>query len=152
MTRRGGIILNVCLDIFGGDLLRLAELASILGHDAQLLARVEQALGQLAVVRREVAVQQGLVSALNDEAGDVHCSCDTAAAFPESGRQSDAQARLFCSKLVGDGNPSSFSFLGLGLAGDWRGKCLFLLGKARGADERREAGNSMSKARARLLM
>lgn len=71
----GDIILNVCLDIFGGDLLRLAELAAVLGHDAQLLARVEQALGQLAMVCREVAVQQSLVSALDDEAGDVHL-CD----------------------------------------------------------------------------
>lgn len=54
-------------------MLGLAELASILGDSAQLPARVEEALGQLAVVGGVIAVEQGLVAALDDEASDVHC-------------------------------------------------------------------------------
>lgn len=73
--RADDIILNVSLDVLGRHLLRLAKLASILSHDAQLLARVEQALGQLAMIGGEVAVEQSLVSAPDDEAGDVHCHC-----------------------------------------------------------------------------
>lgn len=67
------IILIVCLDVLGGSWLGLAELASILGDGAQLPARVEEALGQLAVVGGVIAIEQSLVAALDNEASDVHC-------------------------------------------------------------------------------
>jgi len=52
----------------------LGELGSLLGRDSQLLATVEQLLGQLALVRAVIAVEEGLVSARDDELGDVHPS------------------------------------------------------------------------------
>lgn len=110
--RADDIILIVSLDVLGRHLLRLAKLASILSHDAQLLARVEQALGQLAMIGREVAVEQSLVSAPDDEAGDVHCHVTALAGFNDNDAQSPicalAVARLFSDQLV---------VLELGLAG-----------------------------------
>lgn len=110
--RAGDIILIVSLDVFSRHLFRLAKLASILSHDAQLLARVEQALGQLAMIGGEVAVEQSLVSAPDDEAGDVHCHLTGLAGVNDNDAQSLicalAVARLFSDQLV---------VLELGLAG-----------------------------------
>ncbi len=123
VERADDIILIVSLDVFGRHLLRLAKLASILSHDAQLLARVEQALGQLAMIGGEVAIEQSLVSAPDDEAGDVHCHVTVLAGFNDNDAQSPicalAVARLFCNQLV---------VLELGLAG-MAGQLFFLFGQ-----------------------
>lgn len=59
-------------NVLSCDRVLLVKLAPVLGRNAQLLARVEEALGQLGVVGGVVAVEEGLVAALDHEAGDVH--------------------------------------------------------------------------------
>lgn len=110
------IILIVCPDVLGGSLLGLAELASILCDGAQLPARVEEAFGQLAVVGGVIAVEQGLVAALDNEASDVHCQTRLWP-LPRLRESKEAvgvclfaAARLFCNQLA-----AGF------LAWDWRG-------------------------------
>lgn len=54
------------------DFFLLLKLATILGDNAQLLARAQEAFGQLAMIGGVVAVEQGLVSALHHVTGDIH--------------------------------------------------------------------------------
>lgn len=65
-------ILVALSERFGRDFVTLAKLATVAGGDAQLLARVEETFGQLAMICGVVAVEEGLVAALDDEAGNVH--------------------------------------------------------------------------------
>lgn len=69
---RSRYALSVLCNIVRRDGLLLVKLSAVLGGDAQLLARAEQTLGELAVVCGVVAVQEGLVAALHHEAGNVH--------------------------------------------------------------------------------
>lgn len=65
----------ILCNVFRRDGFRLVELATVPRGDAQLLARAQQALGQLAVIGGVVTIDEGVVSSLEDEAGDVHCCC-----------------------------------------------------------------------------
>lgn len=59
-------------DVLRCDSLGLVELATVPRGDAQLLARAQQALGELGVVGGVVAVDEGIVTSLEDKAGNVH--------------------------------------------------------------------------------
>lgn len=59
-------------NILCSDRISLSKLSAVLGDDAQLLANVEQSLGKLVVISGVVAIEQGLVSALDNEAGNIH--------------------------------------------------------------------------------
>lgn len=62
----------VLFNIFRSDGLRLVKLAAVACSDAQLLARAQQTLGQLAVIGGVIAIDKGIVTSLEDETSNVH--------------------------------------------------------------------------------
>lgn len=62
----------VLCNILRSDGLCLVELATVPRGNAQLLARAQQALGQLAVIGGVVTIDERIVTSLEDETGDIH--------------------------------------------------------------------------------
>lgn len=64
--------LDILCYFLGGELACLVEFAAVSRGDAEPLAGVQEALAELGVICGIVAVEERLVAALDNEAGDVH--------------------------------------------------------------------------------
>lgn len=73
----GCSLLSILGDIFSGNRAPLVKLAAVLGGNAQFPASIQKLLGQLRMIDGIVAVKEGFVASLDDEAGDVHGGWET---------------------------------------------------------------------------